>query len=100
MGKHVKNNAPARTFWQALIPGLILLGVVIPQVVDAVIGEAGNLLPEHWKAWLLSASVAAAAVSAALARIMAIPGVNSILRHLGLSNATTEPAVEESTEEQ
>lgn len=85
-----KTKATARTFWQALIPAVILLGVVIPQVVDIVLEEADGLLPEHWKAWLLSASVLTATVSAALARIMAIPGVNRILRRLGLANPESE----------
>lgn len=80
-----KTRAGRRTFWQALIPGLILMGVAIPQIVDILLAEAADILPEHWKAWLMGTSVAAAAISAALAKIMALSGVNKALKYLGLN---------------
>lgn len=88
MAKHIatKTRAPLRTFIQALIPTALLLGVVVPQVIEALLGEAGHLLPEGWRAALLGLSAGVAAMAAALSKIMALPSVNALLARFGLAN--------------
>jgi uncharacterized membrane protein len=81
---------PARASWrtaaQTIVSVVLVLGVVAPLVAAILHDELGGYLPEAWLAWVVAAGAVLAAVSAALARIMAIPAVDAWLRNLGLSS--------------
>lgn len=86
---------PVRTSWRTAVQNvlsvILVLGVVAPIVAAILHDELGGYLPDAWLAWVVAAAAVLAAVSAALARIMAIPTVDSWLRHLGLSSIPVEP---------
>lgn len=92
MGKHTAPTTKTgrRTFWQAFIPSAIALGYLVPEIANILVKDLDGILPEHWRTWLIAAAGAIAAIAAALAKIMALPGVNRILSRLGLDNPTTE----------
>jgi hypothetical protein len=86
---------PVRASWrtaaQTVLSVILVLGVIAPLVAGILTEELGEHLPASWLAWVVAAATLLAAVSAALARIMAIPAVDAWLRHLGLSS-TPRPA--------
>ena len=91
-------RASRRTAVQNALSVILVLGVVAPIVAAILHDELGEYLPEAWLAWVVGAAAILAAVSAALARIMAIPAVDAWLRHLGLSStplqtSSTPPGV-------
>lgn len=69
-----------RTVVQVGIPVLLGLGVVVPQIVQIILDEAGETLPGGVRAALLGVAAVLVAVSAILTRIMAIPQVELLLR--------------------
>lgn len=81
---------PGRASWrtaaQTVISVVLVLGVVAPLVAAILHDELGGYLPDAWLAWVVGAAAVLAAVSAALARVMAIPAVDAWLRHIGLSS--------------
>ncbi|MGM7422779.1 hypothetical protein [Cellulosimicrobium sp. CpK407] len=91
---------PVRASWrtaaQTVISVVLVLGLVAPLVAAILHDELGAYLPDRWLAWVVAAGAVLAAVSAALARIMAIPAVDAWLRHLGLSST---PKVVESDDD-
>ena len=76
---------PVRASWrtavQTVLSAVLVVGVVAPLVAAILSEELGAHLPESWLAWVIGAAAVLAAVSAALARIMAIPAVDAWLRH-------------------
>lgn len=90
MATSTQQAHPGRASWrtaaQTIISVILVLGVVAPIVAAILHDELGEYLPEAWLAWVVAAGAVLAAVSAALARIMAIPAVDAWLRHLGLSS--------------
>lgn len=57
--------------------------LIAPQLLEAI----RELLPDDVYAWAAAAVATTAAISAALARIMAIPGVNHFLTRLSAGSA-------------
>lgn len=82
---------PARATWRttvaSIVAAVLALGIILPAVVEIVDEELAAHLPESWVAWLYAAAALVTAVTAALTRIMAIPGVDEALRRIGLSSA-------------
>lgn len=76
-----------RTVVQVGIPALIAIGVVIPQIIDAILAGFGEQLPPEATAWFLGVAAAVTAGAGVLARIMAIPLVNQWLTSIGLGAA-------------
>jgi len=82
-------RATARTFVQAWLPQVLTALVVIPAVVQIVLDEVernGIVLPPWLGLLLAGVLTVCAAVSAVLARIMAIPAVDAWLRRIRLSS--------------
>ncbi|MFD6094518.1 hypothetical protein ACFWGN_20595 [Oerskovia sp. NPDC060338] len=79
-------RASRRTAVQNALSVILVVGVVAPIIAAILHEELSGYLPEAWLAWVVGAAAVLAAVSAALARIMAIPAVDAWLRHLGLSS--------------
>lgn len=92
MGEHVAVpsqvanpwRAVWRTFWEVLIPAVLLVLTVGPEVLRILAEDLGANLPEGFIAWLLGASALLASLAGALARIAAIPKVNEALKKVKL----------------
>ena len=83
-------RAALRTFVQAAIVAFPAL-LSLPEIVKVVDEEFGEMLSSELRADLLIIAAVVSAGSAALARIMAIPGVERALRGIGLGAAPTDP---------
>jgi len=83
--------APGRATWRTIVQGflstVLVLGIVLPVVVEILDEELGSFLPGAWLAWLVGAAAFVAALAGALARIMAIPAVDAFLERLRLGSA-------------
>lgn len=91
------NRASARTFIQTLIPALAVFVLAVPPFVEIVldeVGKAGVELPTWAFAALTGASVACALVAAIMARVMAIPGVESALERIGIGSTPKRERLE------
>ena len=77
-------RAAWRTFVQVLLPAVVLILTVGPEVLRIVAEQLGGVVPDGWISWLLGAAGVLAAVAGAVARIMALPGVNRWLSRLKL----------------
>lgn len=75
-------RAALRTFLQVWLPGLLAALVVIPEVVQIIVEETGDAMPENLRLVLAGIVTACAVVSAILARVMAIPAVDRLLERL------------------
>lgn len=71
-------RATVRTIVQVGIPAMLAL----PLIIDAIVAELGGHLPPGVTAWLIAAGAVITAISAAIARIMALPQVELLLRRL------------------
>lgn len=85
-------RATFRTVVQTAIPTVIVLGLVVPQIVDIVLEETGGTMPEGLRAVLLGASAVVVATAGVLTRVMAIPQVEDFLRqHRFLELVAADP---------
>jgi hypothetical protein len=88
---------PGRASWrtaiQAALGVLLTAGVVVPIVVTILNEQLGKWLPDAWEAWLVGAAAFVAALSAGVARVMAIPAVDAWLARVGLSSAPPKPPI-------
>lgn len=74
-----------RTFLQVLVgmpAGLLILSGVLAIVAQ---DQFAQYLPEGWVAWLLGASVFCAALAGLVARVMAVPAVDRLLKRAASS---------------
>lgn len=81
-----KTKRALRTAVQVAVTlaGILAAAVVVaPQILTAL----ADVLPGPVVAWATGAIAAAAAVSAALARLMAIPAVDAWLKKIGLGSS-------------
>lgn len=72
-------TASLRTGLQALVGAVITLGLLVPEVIEIVLDEAGQSMPETLRGWLLAAAAATAGVAAVVTRVMALPRVEAWL---------------------
>lgn len=77
-----------RTIVQVGIPAFVLFAAVLPQIIDAL----GLPADSEVRLWLLGAAAALTAVAAGLARVMAIPAVNTWLAKFGLASVPSSVA--------
>lgn len=73
-------TATLRTFVQTLIGAVIAGGVVVPEIVEIILDQSGEQMPEDLRAILLAVSGFVALVASIVARVMAIPQVELFLR--------------------
>lgn len=81
-----KAQRAIRTIAQVIVTGAGILAVAVvvaPQILDAL----ADVLPGPVVAWAAGVIAAAAALSAALSRVMAIPAVDAWLKKIGLGSA-------------
>lgn len=71
-----------RTFVQSWLPTTALLVLALPEVIEAIVDEAGDVLPERIRLVLLGVSTACSTLAAVAARVMAIPRVELLLRRI------------------
>lgn len=87
-----KTQRALRTVVQVIVTGAGILAaavVIAPQILDAL----ADVLPGPLVAWAAGVIAAAAALSAALSRVMAIPAVDAWLKRLGLGSAPRSAVV-------
>ncbi|WNO28738.1 membrane protein [Microbacterium phage FlameThrower] len=77
-------KAVLRTIVQVGIPTFIALGIVVPQIVDIILEQFGQSLPEQVTVVLLTTAGVVTGIAAVITRIMAIPLVNEFLTKMGL----------------
>lgn len=68
-------KATIRTLVQVGIPAFIGLAFILPLIIQEILAGMGEQLPPELQAWLIGFAALISAVTATLARIMAIPGV-------------------------
>lgn len=68
-------KAAIRTLFQVGVPAFVALVFILPLIIEEILRGMGEQLPPEVRAWLLGFAVLISAVTATLARIMAIPGV-------------------------
>lgn len=78
-----------RTIVQTGIPAFVTFAGILPTIIDAL----GLPVDAKLRLWLLAAAAIVTAVAGALARVMAIPAVNTFLtRYLGLGSVPKSEA--------
>ena len=85
-------KATARTVVQTVIGVLLALGIVVPTAVQIIGQQFAPWLTPSVLVTLGTIAGLAAAISGALARIMAIPQVSDLLTRLGLGPEPPERA--------
>ncbi|MFZ4843963.1 hypothetical protein [Mycetocola saprophilus] len=75
-----KNQRALRTALAVGIPALIGLVAILPEIIQAVLAEAGEALPAGLRLWLAGAAALITTVAATISRVMAIPAVDEWLR--------------------
>ena len=78
-------KAVLRTLVQIGIPAFIGLVIVIPLIIEAVLAEVGEFMPESFRLWLVGAAAVITGLGLTITRVMAIPAVNAWLGKLGLA---------------
>lgn len=72
--------------WRAVLRTALQVGVpaflALPFIIEIIIDELGDKMPPGLTGWLYAAAAVITAAAAALARIMAIPQVEVLLRRL------------------
>lgn len=84
-----KSKRVLRTLVQTGIPSFLVFAGVLPQIISAL----GLPVDSAVYLWLLAAAGIVTAVATGLARVMAIPAVNTWLTHLGLGSVPKATAV-------
>ena len=83
MGEHAATTTQAANPWratirtalQAGIPAFVGLLLILPAIIQEVVDGFGQHLPDGFRLWLAGAAAVITALSATIARVMAIPGV-------------------------
>lgn len=75
---------PARATWRTVfqvgVPALVGFVLILPELLQLVLNEVGEVLPEGFRLWLTGAVVVVTAFAGLLARLMANPALNDWLR--------------------
>lgn len=78
---------PWRAALRTALQVAVTLGIVVPLALAALDETLGDLLPAETRATIWAVGGGIVAVSAFLARLMAIPQVDRLLKSLGLSSS-------------
>lgn len=68
-------KATLRTLVQVALPAFIGLAFILPLIIQEILAGMGEQLTPEIRAWLIGFAAIISAITATLARIMAIPGV-------------------------
>jgi hypothetical protein len=77
-------QAVKRTIVQVLIPALLTFVVIVPLIIQIILDGYGQQMPDGLRGWLVAAGGFVVVSAGVLAKIMAIPQVNALLRSWGL----------------
>ena len=66
-------QAVIRTVVQVGIPAFLAFAALLPEIIQAVLDQFGEQLPEGFRLWMLGVAALVTGVAAVLARIMALP---------------------------
>lgn len=81
MGDHVATSTQAAYPWRAVvrtivevgIPAFLAFALLVPEIIQAVLDQFGEQLPEGVRLWLLGVAALVTGVAAVITRIMALP---------------------------
>jgi hypothetical protein len=80
----------------AIVSALAVFVLVAPQVLEAI----KDVLPPSWYAWLVGFVAVVGAISAALARVMAIPQVDEFLKRFGAGSTPAHVSLPSGVQEE
>ena len=66
-------RAVIRTIVQVGIPAFLAFAGLLPEIVQAVLDQFGEQLPEGFRLWMLAVAAGLTGVAAVITRIMALP---------------------------
>ena len=66
-------RAVVRTIVQVGVPAFLAFALLLPEIVQAVLDQFGEQLPEGFRLWLLGVAALVTGVAAVITRIMALP---------------------------
>lgn len=102
MAKHIATGTPTqlahpgkatlRTAAAVIVAALIAVVGFGPLIIDAIIQEP--IVPETLRGALLAVSAVLVALGAIVTRIMAIPGINDLLKKIGFGTGVEGEAIE------
>lgn len=88
-------RATLRTMFQTAITVVPILFVAVPEIIKVILDQAGDQLPDNLRVILLGVSAGIVALAGIVARIMALPSVELLLRRFRpLSGLAAAPAPE------
>jgi len=66
-------QAVIRTVVQVGIPAFLAFAALLPEIVQAILDQFGEQLPEGFRLWMLAVAAGVTGVAAVITRIMALP---------------------------
>lgn len=78
-------RATLRTMVEVGLPAFVVLLGVVPPVLETVVDDWRDVLPPELITWLAGAAALITLAAGTLARIAAIPGVDRMLKGVGLN---------------
>lgn len=66
-------QAVIRTVVQVGIPAFLAFAALLPEIIQAILDQFGEQLPEGFRLWMLGVAALVTGVAAVIARIMALP---------------------------
>ena len=91
------NKRTLRTALAVVISTVLLIAMLLPEILNILLEEMGEVLPPHIRLWLVGFALATTAFATAITRIMAIPIVNSLLSRF--TPFGTQPEIETPNED-
>ena len=73
-------RAVIRTVVQVGIPAFLAFAGLLPEVVETIVDQFGEQLPEGFRLWMLAVAAGVTGVAAVITRIMAFPSVIDFAR--------------------
>lgn len=81
MGEHVATSTQAAYPWRAVvrtivevgIPAFLAFALLVPEIIQAILDQFGEQLPDGVRLWLLGVAALVTGVAAVITRIMALP---------------------------
>ncbi|HEY1158603.1 MAG TPA: hypothetical protein VGE95_20260 [Arthrobacter sp.] len=73
-------RAVIRTIVQVGIPAFLAFAGLLPEVVQTIVEQFGEHLPEGFRLWMFAVAAGVTAVAGAITRVMALPRVIDFAR--------------------
>lgn len=81
--------------WRATIRTAVAVGIpailLLPTVIQIVVDELGPNMPPRFTGWLIAAGAIVTAIAAIITRVMALPGLERLLRRIPGAPLAAQP---------